>query len=54
MSFDEAIPDSKPAPTGFVADVLSAARALIAQPMVALVSILLWWVPILMVSCGPG
>jgi len=34
MSFDEAIPDSKPAPTGFVADVLSAARALIAQPIV--------------------
>ena len=50
MKFDEATHDSKPAPIGFAADVSSAARALISQPTVALVPILLWWLPILTVS----
>lgn len=54
MKFDEATFDSKPAPTGFVADVSSAARALMSQPTVALVSILLWSLPVLMTPPKPG
>jgi hypothetical protein len=54
MKFDEATHDSKPAPIGFVADVLSAARALVGQPTVALVPIVLWWLPILTVSQVSG
>jgi hypothetical protein len=41
MKLDETTHDSRPAPIGFVADALSAARALVGQPTVALVPILL-------------
>jgi len=47
MKLDEATFAFKPAPIGFVADLASAARALMCQPTVALVPILLWWFPIL-------
>jgi hypothetical protein len=42
MKLDEAALDFKPARVGFVADVSSAVRALMRQPMVALVPIVLW------------
>ena len=48
MAFiDEEPFDSRPATVGPIADLLAAARALVAQPTVALVSIGLWWFPIL-------
>ncbi len=45
--------DSKPALVGPIADLSAAARALVAQPTVALVTIGLWWFPIL-VAGGPS
>ena len=54
MKVDEVTHDSKPPAIGFVADVLSAARALVGQPTVALVPVVLWWLPILMFSQVSG
>ena len=50
MKLDEVTFDSKPARIGFVGDLASAAQALISQPTVALVPILLWCFPIVMAS----
>ena len=51
---DEESFDSKPATVGPIADLSAAARALVAQPTVALVSIGLWWFPILVGAGTPG
>jgi len=53
-SIDEGSFDSKLATVGLVADVSAAGRALAAQPTVALVSICLWWFPILVAAGTSG
>jgi hypothetical protein len=52
MKLDDPALDFKPTRVGFVADVSSAARALMRQPIVALVPIVLWALPNAMISQG--